>query len=230
MTTIAALQRILSVEGLPNTIVTDNGAQFTSSEFKQFCKNNSIDHLTTAPFHPSSNGLAERYVRTFKQAFKKIMMEEGNAERALYKYLATYRSTPNPRNSKSPAEMLHGRQPRTILSALFPTSTTPHATKSKFTIGNSVWIRSYSGPRWIQGKISKVQGNRMYVVESGSVANRRHQDQIRAYTGRSRLEESDPVDIDLQATDEISRGENEIPTNHQRNKTIGHPTSPVGTN
>ncbi|XP_017488870.1 PREDICTED: uncharacterized protein LOC108377121 [Rhagoletis zephyria] len=76
MTAIAALQRIFSVEGLPITIVTDNGTQFTSREFKEFCERNVIKHLTTAPFHPASNGLAERGVRTFKEAFTKIMRDE----------------------------------------------------------------------------------------------------------------------------------------------------------
>ncbi|XP_017461733.1 PREDICTED: uncharacterized protein K02A2.6-like, partial [Rhagoletis zephyria] len=156
-TTVAALQKIISVEGLPCTIVTDNGTQFTSHEFQQFCKRNSIQHLTTAPFHPASNGLAERFVRTFKEAFVKIMKTEHQTERALYKYLTTFRTTPNPVSGKSPAELLHGRQPRTILAAMFPTSAQRQKSESKFVSGARVWARSYAGPsRWVEGKIQQI--------------------------------------------------------------------------
>lgn len=103
MTTIAALQRILSAEGPPCKIVTDNGSQFTFFEFQLFCEQSIIEHLTTTPFHPASNGLAERFVSTFKED----------------KYLATYGSTPNPVTGKSPADLLHGRQPQTVLSEMF---------------------------------------------------------------------------------------------------------------
>lgn len=65
------LQSILAMEGLPEVIVTDNGTQFTSAEFKQFCSDNSIKLFTTASFHSASNGKVERFVRTFKKSFNK---------------------------------------------------------------------------------------------------------------------------------------------------------------
>uniref|UniRef100_A0A1I8MGF3 Integrase catalytic domain-containing protein n=1 Tax=Musca domestica TaxID=7370 RepID=A0A1I8MGF3_MUSDO len=50
--TIAALQSIFAIAGLPRTIVNDNGTRFTSMEFNRFCEANA-EHLTTAPFHPA---------------------------------------------------------------------------------------------------------------------------------------------------------------------------------
>ncbi|XP_036324968.1 uncharacterized protein K02A2.6-like [Rhagoletis pomonella] len=104
--TIEALNSIFAVEGFPDTIVSDNGRQFTASTFQQFCTDRGIKHLTTAPFHPASNGEAERFVRTFKQSLK--------SDR--------WRASPNPTTGKSPAELLHGRQPRGLLTLLHPTS------------------------------------------------------------------------------------------------------------
>ena len=59
--------------GLPEVLVTSNGSVFCSAEFNQFTSNNGILHIKTAPYHPSSNGLAERVVQTFKMCMKKQM-------------------------------------------------------------------------------------------------------------------------------------------------------------
>ncbi|XP_055915041.1 uncharacterized protein K02A2.6-like [Eupeodes corollae] len=118
--TIQALTKIFTLEGLPETLVSDNGPQFASSAFTNFCKQNGIQHLRTAPFHPDSNGEAERFVRTFKTHFKKIFNENPKKDLALSRCLSTYRTTPNPKSGKSPAELLHGRQHRSIISQLIP--------------------------------------------------------------------------------------------------------------
>jgi len=47
-------------------VVSDNGPQLTADTFEEFCKQHGIKHITTAPFHPASNGLAERFVQMFK--------------------------------------------------------------------------------------------------------------------------------------------------------------------
>ena len=60
--TIEKLRQCFSTHGLPQTIVSDNGTCFTSQEFESFLKQNGIQHITSAPFHPASNGLAERAV------------------------------------------------------------------------------------------------------------------------------------------------------------------------
>ena len=61
-TTICCLQDIFATHGLPERIVSDNGSVFTSDEFRLFLKENGISHTTSSPYHPSSNGLAERAV------------------------------------------------------------------------------------------------------------------------------------------------------------------------
>ena len=68
--TIEHLQSIFATHGLPEVLVTDNGTVFSSAEFSQFTSYNGICHIKTAPYHPSSNGLAERAVQIFKMGMK----------------------------------------------------------------------------------------------------------------------------------------------------------------
>ena len=64
-TTIQQLRTLFAQFGIPDTIVSDNGPQFSAVEFQQFCRLNGIRHSRVAPYHPSSNGLAERAVKIF---------------------------------------------------------------------------------------------------------------------------------------------------------------------
>ena len=69
---IEKLMEIFSTHGMPRTIVSHNGTNFTSSEFEQFTAQNGIKLIIVAPYHPASNGQAERAVRTFKEGFEKM--------------------------------------------------------------------------------------------------------------------------------------------------------------
>ncbi|GFS07631.1 polyprotein [Elysia marginata] len=70
--TIVESKEIFSTHGLPDTIVSDNGPSFTAQEFKLFCSANGIGHITTSPYHPAGNGLAEKAVGIFKSAMIKM--------------------------------------------------------------------------------------------------------------------------------------------------------------
>jgi transposase InsO family protein len=45
--------------------MSDNGSQFSLDEFATFMKRNGIKHFKSAPYHPATNGLAERFIQTF---------------------------------------------------------------------------------------------------------------------------------------------------------------------
>ena len=46
--------------GVPNTIITDNGTQFTGHKFLMFCDDNHIRVAWSAVGHPRTNGQVER--------------------------------------------------------------------------------------------------------------------------------------------------------------------------
>ena len=87
------LRVIFSTHGLPEVLVSDNASCFTSNEFHEFMSRNGIRHITSAPYHPGSNGLAERSVQTFKEAMKKA--KSTDIETQLSEFLFHYRNTPH---------------------------------------------------------------------------------------------------------------------------------------
>ena len=102
---IAAMKMILSQHSIPQTLVSDNGPQLTSSEMKQFAANYGFQHVTTSSYHPQSNGLVERMVQTVK----KLISETDDSCLTLL----SYRATPLPWCNLSPSELLMGRRVRT---------------------------------------------------------------------------------------------------------------------
>ena len=103
---IQALKGIFATHGIPDLVVSDNGPQFASQEFKEFGRNYNFNHVTSSPNYPAANGEAERSVRTVKEIFKK------SKDPCLA--LLTYRTTPL-QNGLSPSELIMGRKLRTPL-------------------------------------------------------------------------------------------------------------------
>ncbi|XP_033760674.1 uncharacterized protein K02A2.6-like [Pecten maximus] len=91
---IELLRNLFARHGIPEQLVSDNGPQFISEEFRQFMKQNGIRHSTSSPYHPRTNGQAERFVQTFKQAMKNAKDEKRTLQQKLSVFLCKYRSTP----------------------------------------------------------------------------------------------------------------------------------------
>ncbi len=65
--TIDDLRNMFATRGLPKMIVSNNGSHFTSDEFQAFMKTNAIKHVCSSPYHPYTNGLAERAHETTRR-------------------------------------------------------------------------------------------------------------------------------------------------------------------
>jgi len=191
--TIEKLRTTFATHGLPRVIVTDNGSNFTSAEFADFLTENGIKHVKSAPFHPSSNGLAERAVQSFKNGMKK--MGEGTVETKLSRYLMRYRITPHTTTGISPAELLMKRKPRCRLDLVRPNLKShvhkkqmdqkvnhdQHAKLRTFQVGDMVYVKNFArGPVWVSGHITCQNGPVSYSVElqDGRIW-KRHVDHLR---------------------------------------------------
>ena len=56
--------------GVPASITTDRGVQFTSAVWTILCQRLGIQHCTTTAYHPQSNGMVERFHRQLKDALR----------------------------------------------------------------------------------------------------------------------------------------------------------------
>ena len=103
-TVMEILRQVFSRFRIPEVLVSDNGSCFASAEFESFLKENGVKHITSTPYHPACNGLAERAVQILKKGLKKVT--EGSIQTHLAKILMSYRITPKSTTGSSPAELL----------------------------------------------------------------------------------------------------------------------------
>ncbi|CAH8624689.1 unnamed protein product [Dicrocoelium dendriticum] len=214
--TVSRLRQIFSRFGCPETLVTDNGAQFTSATFMEFCQRCAIKHLRSPPFHPQSNGQAERFVDTFKRALLKSR-REGDLEEVIDRFLFLYRSTQNPQTPGgiSPAEAMMKRKLRMPYDAVRPSSESIAgernlkmerdfnrrfgAKQRSFTPGQPVLVRDYRGghAKWTPGTIQCKRGSVIYDVLVGTQVWVRHANQLRTTMCQPQAIESAKLPFDL---------------------------------
>jgi len=98
---ITHMKSIFARHGRPDELRTDNGPQYANAEFAAFMADWEIQHVTSSPKFPQSNGEAERAVKTIKDLLSKADDP--------YKALLEYRKTPLS-NGYSPGELSMGRK------------------------------------------------------------------------------------------------------------------------
>lgn len=218
ISTIRALMQIFAIHGLPERIVSDNGPQFCSQEFKDFMKVNGIQHIQSAPYHPATNGEAERFVQTFKQHMKCRNANTTNVHSSISKFLLTYRTTPHATTGVAPSILLMGRRIRTKLDLLLPNFLSEQQSKgwrklqqqgkvTKFNPSSPVMVRSYTTPhKWVPGTVTRQIGNMHYDVNVDGNVTKRHIDQLKPswtdHSNNSTVEQHSPEELVPSTSDE----------------------------
>ena len=191
----ALTKEIFAEQGIPETIISDNGPQFSSHTYQQFTQDWDICHITSSPRYPKFNGFVERTIQTVKHILEKSRVSGEDP----YLSLLSLRTTPIDNSIPSPAEILLGRKSRCTL----PTRTTVSAAQQnlqqklidrqsvqkslydrgttelpKLFLGQSVRMQHQSG-EWLPAQVTKVCDQpRSYVVESNGGQYRRNRQQL----------------------------------------------------
>ena len=231
--------------GQPETIVSDNGPQFSGKDFRLFCQSYNINHSTSSPLHPSGNGQVERTVGTVKNMMRKCMQESGDWLQGLL----TLRNTPVGTGLLSPSELLQGRllrdshpvpiqryqiagydtaKARQVLGDQKSTDKyyfDNHAKSEKSVLqpGQQVHARTAAG-EWRLGEVDRVAGVRSYWVNSRNHKLRRNRKDLRpTAVVNDSIDRSSPINSACLIPDTMSQNQG---ANEYMGVTDGLPQAP----
>lgn len=214
------LNELFARFGVPNVIVSDNGTQFTSEQFAVLCRKNGIQHFRISPYHPQSNGQAERFVDTLKRSLRKINEGEDISE-TLQTFLQVYRTTPSRvLNGKTPSQQMLGRNMRTVLDLLRHDQPKPVARNHRqdeqfnrkhgavprnFKKGDEVYAKVYTSNtkwQWASGVIIEVIGQVNHNVLLDNWHGRKklirsHSNQLKSRSSEEKSIEADPTPLGI---------------------------------
>lgn len=186
---IRELRAIFATFGLPRKVVSDNGSVFVSREVLDFYQRNSVEPVTSAPYHPATNGQAERMVFELKQALQKDKV--GSLLVRLARFLYKQHTTVTSSTGKTPALLMFGRELASNISRVTPEPETCNKGESeegrevttpsrRFVEGQPVFAINFRGkPRWLEGTLLKQLGLRSWLLQTPFGEIRRHVDHIR---------------------------------------------------
>lgn len=206
--TIDLLRHLFAAYGLTKELVSDNGPPFTSAQFETFLRSNGVQRTLSPPYHPATNGAAERAVQVFKKAWTKQEVQSVPTHQRLARFLFSYRNTPHTVTERKPAELFLRRQPRTRLTLLKPDlseTVVKHQLQQKkghdrhtkpvrhFDEGERVKVRNFRHPKcqWNSGIILHRKGPLTYTVQVGQRQVSVHVDHLlRSNVSSSRLRDA----------------------------------------
>ena len=249
--TTAILEQEFAHFGYPHTLVTDNATTFMSQEFQAWCKQRGIVHLTGAPYHPATNGAAERLIQSFKQALRKSSLPP---KEALQEFLMQYRRIPFA-SGLSPSELLNGRRIRTKIDTLVPSilhllqgrqsrqaskhsnaedSEVVSKVKHHYSLGDPCYAlyfgpRRDRDPRWVPATVTKVHGTRsvnVRVIPRGPTW-RRHLDQLRPRYGSDQDDDPCEIPTSVLSTETLPAGTDHASSSSSMNQR-NNPRLPTG--
>jgi hypothetical protein len=146
--------------GVMNDLITDQGTQFVSASFKNYCKTLGIHCRTTTPFHPMTDGMVEKLNRTFLNMLRAYISDnQTDWPDHLPVILYSYRTAVHDAIKVSPAEALQMRKLRLpidllITPSVFSLKNSPNSIESLMTRMSQVQstIRDQSNKSLIKRK------------------------------------------------------------------------------
>ena len=102
--------------GIPERIHSDQGTNFESIMFKEFCSLMGTKKTCTSPYYPQSDGMIERLFRTAKSMIAATMDERNTKEwdRVIHTVEYGLRNTIHKTTGYTPSEIMFGRKAKTL--------------------------------------------------------------------------------------------------------------------
>ena len=92
---LKCMNSTFSLFGYPKAPLSDNGPQFKSVEFRNYCEQHGIKQQLISPYYPAANAEVENINRTLKKAIQRAHIKGKDWKKEIEKFLLAYRSTPH---------------------------------------------------------------------------------------------------------------------------------------
>ena len=199
--------------------------------FTTLMKEYAVNHITSSPHYPQSNGLAENCLQIVKNLFYKGK-DEGTD---IYKHLMIYHNTPLESTTKSPMQMLQQRSARSQLpmsnaahrqlgiAAEQPTANkNQHLPSHNLHIGQEVMYQDSVTKRWFLATIKALCPEpRSYQIQTTKgVIYRRTQNHLKPYRSHQKTQKREQFNPN---NDHKQSHMNQIPVNNNDNLQQSHP-------
>ena len=188
------MKLIFSEYGWPETTVSDNSPCYSTETFTKLMTDCSVNHITSSPHYPQSNGLADKYVQIVKNLFYKAKKEGTD----LYKqFNDKQKHSIMSHKLQSIMQILQSQTARTQLpmssaariqqglgsEQLRVNNKNEHLPTHDFHIGQSVMYLKPTNKRWYPAKIrSLCQEPRSYKIETDNgTIYRKTQNRLKLY-------------------------------------------------
>ena len=111
-----------SICGFPQKLMSDQGTEFTRDVIAAMCKLLGIEKIRTMPYHPQTNGSAERVHQTLQRMIGKLNPEKRRKwPEHIGSVLIAYNATRSKVTGYSPYFLMFRQRPRLPVDLLFPT-------------------------------------------------------------------------------------------------------------
>lgn len=113
---IDILRKVFSTYGIPDSLSSDGGPEFTSNKTSTFLNSWGVSHRRSSAYNPHSNCRAKLGVKTVKRLISGNTGNTGDLDRDTFQQaILSYRNTPDPTTKESPTMCVFGRPTRDLL-------------------------------------------------------------------------------------------------------------------
>ena len=216
---------IFSEYGWPDTLVSDNGPCYVAEMLTSLMKEYAVNHITSPPHYPQSNGLAEKFLQIIKNLFYKAK-DEGTD---IYKHLMIYRNTLLESTSKSPMQMLQQRSVRSqlpmsnaayrqlgIAAEQTPANKNQHLPSHDLHMGQEIMYQDSVTKRWFLATIKALcpEPRNYQIQTTKGVIYRRTQNHLEPYKSHQKTQKREQFN---QNNDHKQSHMYQIPVNNNDN-------------
>ena len=112
------LEEVFGMFGIPESITHDGGPPYNSEEWQRYAKEKGFQAKKSTPEHPESNGIVERFMSVLRKTVHTAIAEKRDVKEAVQMRVFNFRNTTHPSTGKTPAELMFGRQVKTLIPCM----------------------------------------------------------------------------------------------------------------